>query len=242
MQSYIFILPFIYPKHVIKYGLCICFPAFYSNYKNCSGILPEKKKHYKPYNYIYYFCTCTMFVCINSRVYFSFTSDLGWQWGRDFRMGFYGQMEWEVSCLRCWDMSVPQGQSHEVTVPSAIPSLFSLLDECLNAVALPALIHFCCRVAASTGSCTPREPELVLVLLVGDNIPSRSGSIHPAQRHQELALYPPQDVLCYCACLSSPYILDVENGTNFILNKSHLRFSIFLSSYTEPLVFSIFFF
>lgn len=30
--------------------------------------------------------------------------------------GIYGKMEWEISCLRWWDMSVQQGQSHEISL------------------------------------------------------------------------------------------------------------------------------
>lgn len=59
------------------------------------------------------------------------------------------------------------GPKPEVTLPSAIPSLFSLPDEYLNALALPVLIEFCCCVAASTGSCTPYELELLQVPACG---------------------------------------------------------------------------
>lgn len=59
------------------------------------------------------------------------------------------------------------GPKPEVTLPSAIPSLLSLPAEYLNALALPVLIQFCCCVAASTGSCTPCELELLQVPACG---------------------------------------------------------------------------
>lgn len=127
-------------------------------------------------------------------------------------------------------MSVQQGQSHQVTLPSVIPRLFSLLDVYLNALALPVLIQFCCSVAVSTGSCTPCELELVQVSAYGRQIfPVGVVQYTPTTLNWPLC---PCKMHCDtpgCACLSSPYILDVENRTNFILNKSHLRcFSLLL--------------
>lgn len=137
-------------------------------------------------------------------------------------------------------MSVQQGQSHEVTLPSAIPRFFFLSWMSLGS---PCTDQFCCNVAVGTGSCTPCELELVEVPTRGRQY-SQQEWFHTPQPHGTGSLCPLKMhcVTPGCACLSSPCILDVENRTNFILNKSHQRFSVSLSSYTEPLVFSIFFF
>lgn len=173
-----------------------------------------------------------MYVCINLQVNFSFTYDLGWQWGSDS-----GEVLWEdgmggfLSEVVGYECAIgPKPWGHAALSNSKL--VFSL-DEYLNALALSVLIQFCCSVAASTGSCTPCELELFQVPTCARQY-SHQEWLNTPQPHGTGSLCPLK-VHCVtpdCACLSSPYILAVENGT------CHIYAFPFFSPSTQNLLFS----